>query len=457
MRRIIEDFLRRWWAVYLGFFIAHFFLERFAAGLTSDGPQFREGDNFLTMAMRASHGVLTLFRLQIIFGFAMWLAADFWRGRARVMATLPISARDQAQALWIVTALVPAVSMTAISLLCIAWFSKPPVDWTQQAVRPILTLLTFPAFFGMQAVLAGLYRLTIERPIASAFFNFTLFLPAVAWYLGQKEEIPAPVRNICALALATVCVIGWFRRGQVVSQFAAIRASALTGSRGDSKTRSSLGHGGMQYLVSRTIVRATSRALALMALNLLIVRVNGKIDIAQITTMLAQSGFIFIFITIEFLQVVTHVRYLRTLPISTTVLTTLLMSLPLAVIIIIAAIFTSMAVVLQGPSVVIPMLKAFTLMIAIQWLPTVVGLWKGFGSLSYASIFAPIFGFLGLQMLLLRFGISHIPEWAGLVVTFTLLIFAFVLTRWMIARGNAAYKVRPIGWFGWQMESTKVG
>lgn len=441
MKRIILDYYRRWWLGVFAILIAHFFLERYSLKQSA-----------------ASETLLKIFSCQIFMFLGFMLTGDLVRGQGRVLAILPVTARQAGRALWIASVLIPGIALAAIVVMSLLLFSNSFAEiWAAgHLIRWILPPVVLGATFGSFTLkpTAITSRFTAAVRGATAPLNF--FFPLAAWFYLQDPHVAPIPAGFLISALVFLTVLGWVRAGRMVSSAAALRFSLANHSKPVPSPLAVSGFGGMRYLVQRTLARSVLTGVAMMFLVVLVVAFmrarNQSLNFPATMVGAINGGltsYIFI-LMMESMPLAQQLRFLRSLPISPSILTAILIMLPLVSLAAIGIVLAVVMIPLAGQTALAPLLNGFVTIAGIAALGVTVVVWRGLDSLTYLFLFlfiagGPIFSLI----MLFAFSINHIPAWISTVLSLVLITLSLVLTRWLVSRSSAAYRVRPSSIYNW--------
>jgi hypothetical protein len=441
VKRIILDYYRRWWLGVLAILIAHFFLERYSLKQSA-----------------ASEMLLKIFSCQILMFLGFILVGDLVRGQGRVLATLPVTARQAGRALWIASVLIPGIALAAISVTSLLLFSNSFAEiWAAgHLIHWILPPVVLGATFGSFTLKPTTITSKFAAAVRGATAPLTFFFPLAAWFYLQDRNIAPVAASLLISALVFLTVLGWVRAGRMVSAAPALRFASASQSKLVPSPLSVSGFGGMRYLVQRTLVRSVLTGLAIILVFVVVVAfMSGRNQSLNFpATMVGAINGVFtpffFILMMECTQLAQQIRFLRTLPISPSSLTAILIMLPLVSIAAVGTILAILMITLAGQTTLAPLLHGFVTIAGIAALGVAVVVWRGLDSLTYLLLFlliagGPIFSLI----MLFAFSINHIPAWISTVLSPVLVALSWVLTRWLVSRSSAAYRVRPSSIYSW--------
>lgn len=425
MKLIILDHLKRWWLVWIAIGIYNYFI------LLDN----RKGMDYIS------------------FPILLWLSAfalnfDLQRGSGRVLTTLPVSARQIGRAWWILSVALPTLFLAMISSLAMLIHSVGSVNGFSMGDL-VVTTITKALFFG------SLFYLLIGSPpgqpqnaIAWVRTIFTM-----GFFLGIffiKPAFDPPQGIILLLAAAIFTVIGWFRAEQMVLQRAGFRPGIQIGKRKPGQYKAPAGFGGLPFLMQTTILRSVLFGLAILGMmtfwmsfiphDSFRVLSHSSIPVQVITSMITAITFPLLFVAmIQIFPIVFQMRFLRTLPISPSILAATLVFLPVISMAVLCLIIVALASPVVGDAIVLPVFKSFLTTATLAAVAILLVVSRGLDILTYFLI---IFGcVLSSTMSIIHHG-GDIPLWGDIALSVVIIAYSFVITRRMLTRSSDAYRVR---------------
>jgi uncharacterized protein with PQ loop repeat len=208
------------------------------------------------------------------------------------------------------------------------------------------------------------------------------------------------------------------------------------------------GYGAIGFLLSTTFVRAFSYILVMFALLVLVMRLQGQaISQSLNLSMLAVMGSFMACWFVTFYQcipVLRHLRFLRTLPYSTSNLSAALIAVPILPLTALDALAAVTAGLVWGPQAAITVLSSFTLMLGAAALCIFVAVWPGGGMNAYALMLFIIFGFhVGRLWLQTRFQYPELPLRFAAIIAGISILMSFLLTRLALLQSSRSYRAWP--------------
>jgi hypothetical protein len=399
----------------------------------------------------------------ISFPILLWISAfalnfDLQRGSGRVLTTLPVTARQIGRASWIFSVALPTLLLATTSGLAML-------------IHPAGSASGFPMDdLIVTAITSALY-------LGSFFYLFIGSSPgqpqnAVAWVravfgvgfiigmLFVKPAFDTPQGIIFALAAATLTVAGWFRAEQMVLQRAGFKLVAKTSNKNMVQHKIPQGSGGLPYLVQRIFIQSTLIGLALMtAMTPVMAFLFQDSHRAQAVVSMIQGGstpYVFFILIFSIVPIVFQLRFLRTLPVSSSALAATLVSLPVFSIVAVGVIVAAVAGLLLGETVILPTANNFFMLGAKAAVIVPLIVWRGLDVVTYVFIFLMVISdsFINLGMTILFHLGSDKPAnpwWSSLIIFLLFIAVAFVLTQRMLTQSSSAYRVRTMPANAWSM------
>jgi hypothetical protein len=269
-------------------------------------------------------------------------------------------------------------------------------------------------------------------------------------------QIETPTQGQIVLvfsALTFLTVIGWFRTERLVIRRAGFRAVSQQPRTRSACYVSPTGLGGTRFLLQTMSTRAFYMILIIPIYFVALFGVMARLRARPMPWNAALTGFgtagtnwlpwfVLLFLL---LPIISHLRVLRTLPISSSSLASLLVFVPTAAMLALGLTMGTITSVLSGSFSVWLIPQGFVAAAALLALCVPIFVWQGVGTTSYLVLFLVIVA--GSLFPLLGNSKSLAP--AILAGGVALVALAFFLTRWLLRRSSAAYRVRATPGFGW--------
>lgn len=433
MKRIILDHLKRWGWLWLVIGVANCFMT---------GSFIDHERNF---------GALT-FQLVLWLG-AMQLNFDLQRGVGRALTTLPVTARQIGRAWWIFSVALPALLLAATSGFAMLLHSSiatrafPMKDFVVVATANTLFLgALFYLFVG-----------SIPRWPHSMFgwLRHILSIGVLMGIIFIQPALDAPKGIALLLVAAVLTVAGWFHCEQMVLLRAGFRPGIQLGKRQPGVHKAPAGFGGLPFLWGTLFIRVGRFALLFVGLLLLMqvlmrggLKLTPKQSFEAALPAISSFGYFFTYVFL-LLPTVMQLRLLRTLPISTTALATLLVLLPVIPIMVAGLVWSVFGGVLSGGGNVFQIPIRFLMYAAMTAIGAPFFVWQGLKFGSYLLIMVLIMvSSIGPMI----FHTTKIPPTLTALVSLGIMALAFELTRRLLQSSSRAYQTPPTtmtGWGGW--------
>jgi hypothetical protein len=162
------------------------------------------------------------------------------------------------------------------------------------------------------------------------------------------------------------------------------------------------------------------------------------------------------FLIFSISPIVFHLRFLRTLPISPSALTAILVFLPVFSIAAVGMIVTTLASFVAGEAVISPAANGFLMLGAQAAIMVSLIVWRGLDALTYLFLFllAISESFIKLGMTIIFHLGSKTPErpwWINLTIFLLCVVGSLALTQRLLAKSSSAYRVRMMPANAWSM------
>ena len=439
MKRLILDYFRRWWWILALGAVFAFVQGWFIADNAKYAFEFW------------------------IFLIAIWMGAlllnfDLQRGVARTIVALPLTAKQIGRSWWLATVAIPAIALAALLFLGAGTFryfypnKVFPAGRLAMASLFVLPWLgtTFTSIYGMNN---DLFRHSRERTCA-IFFSLLSTIMLFGGMLTLQNASKQPFKFAILMGVGTLLTMaGWFRAERFVLGRAGFRLAAIRYKDPRGQHRATGGYGGIPFLISTTFVRIFLYVAAMIALMALLWQWNGPQHQA-LGLFAAMGSFMscWFIIFYQLMPTLRQLRFLRTLPISTTRLATVMIAITILPLIALGTLVTGVAGLSLGTPAAITALKSYTFILAPASLCVFFAVWRGAGMQTSALLLVTLFGFYMVPLWLQVF--FHYPEipfnLIGPIVAICVLL-AFLLTRRALLHSSHAYRVQanPFGNFAW--------
>jgi hypothetical protein len=451
MKLILRDHFRRWWWVWLAGIIG---VAAIAWGISLGGEHNKSFGGF-------PFG---------IFMGAFLLSFDLQRGHARAVLAMPVTAKQIARGWWWAAVGIPAAAITVVTLLVFTIVSVCSGDWSSLAdcvIYCVANLLILGVmFFGLTGMPAQRSGGNWRDQIRGILFGGLWGASIGGWMFFSQLNLYSTIGVVFFLITAILTILGWFRAETLVRERAGFRIAFQSFSAKSAKaSHCAEGHGGLPFLFQTIFTRMVVVGLAMTGLFVLIF---GLMIAPKFAAIAAQThgaaqvnpwkGNFPIFIIFQFLWVVgfqiipvcLHLRFLRTLPVSTTRLAAVFVFTPPAAMLVI---LYFMGLLVAGAfhqplsSAVELLRQGGVLQIALASVFVPVVVWRGWSVVTYLVFFtvmmACIFGSI--------FANAKFSSLNSVAISLLLISISFIATKFILESSSYAYRPRAsqIGGVGW--------
>jgi hypothetical protein len=396
------------------------------------------------------HLEFVLFQLPLFLG-AFLLSYDLQRGFTRGLMALPVTAGQIGRAWWLSTVGVPAsllASATALSAIVRLEGGQTGLLF----LNCLIQILFLGSLFYILSLMPAGYQGTWQEKVRGGFLgalwglSFSggiLLFGDFSWSNPFKAEVFMAVG-------AVLTVAGWFRAERMVLQRGAFRVGAQVTPSGSAQYKAPAGFGGLPFLWQRLLLRLGWFGLGLIGWALGTIVLIGVMEgrspessrhfLERETPMVGMWSLIFVYMYLV-LPTMTHLRFLRTLPISTSVLAATLVLFPIGSVLI----FGLVGTLLGGGAGIWASCLMSVVAIAV-FVP--VCLRNGTGKGTYFTLL----GFVMVSAMSRElFDSIEIPLMATILDSLPIIAIAWEITRRLLSSSSKAYHVRPwvpAGWGG---------
>ena len=446
MKLLILDHLKRWWYLWLLIGGVEFLVFGISSNLETPRTSF------------ASFPTIFTFQL-IYFAGVFPLSYDLQRGHGRALMALPVSAKQIGRAWWMVSVGLPAVLLAVISGLGMSVFfggATKGVDGNSYLGDCITITLWFGTAFFL------LINLPVRQPQSPAeYARIILFFVVLVFGfsgLARFGVISSSTTGgmICMLIAAVLTIAGWFRAEHLVMQRAGARAVSQRPRTGQPQYKAQTGFGGLPFLFRNLITRFGYFGLLYLGLTILLMmmmktttgdRLSLSLQqlVEAIKIPLSTFGYFFVLMFL-LLPMITHLRFLRTLPISSAALAAALVLLPTASIIALGLFLAVLIVATSGSSADLLTLQRFLIGSGLMAMSVPMFVWRGLAAESFLVLFLIV---MGGNLSPMFFKIDKAPLWAIISVSTLLIALAFYLTRRLLRHSSQSYRVRSTALNAW--------
>ena len=460
MKKLILDHFRRWWLVLTAILIAYFIFQ--AANISENNSQTSD-DSGIASVHRTINTVHNTFIFQAIMWLGFLLVWDFQRGLPRVLTSLPVTAKQIGRAWWLASVAFPAIALGITGLLAILIFpgggsmttllENCLMSWS-------LAALYLGAAFGALTFAKMTIADTFTDKIRNFFSNSIFALTILGGFFLQLENPAMATTALIFAAYATLSVLGWFRAEQMVLQRANYRLVAKSSNKKLPLHKTPQGFGGLPYLVQRIFIQSTLIGLAMMTFMTLFMAFlfQGQNRVQAVISMIqgGSTPYVFFILIFAIVPITFQLRFLRTMPVSSSALAATLVSLPVLSIIAVGAIVTTIGGLSLGETIILPTANNFLIFGAKAAIIVPLVVWRGLDVVTYGFIFLMIISdsFIKLGVTILFHLGSNTPAnpwWISLIIFLLLITVSFALTQRLLVKSSSAYRVRTMPTNAWSM------
>ena len=436
MKLIILDYFRRKGLVLLGGAILEFVIGMFSG---STGAEH-------------IHPLGTL-QIQIsIFMGAFLLSLDLQRGITRTFASLPVTIGQIARAWWYatvgITSLVLIACLFAGAGVGLFIHSGIGVDWNWVGLAAVCLFLWMGTGFTLIFFVSGAgfwYGSGWRRGVnILAGLGCGLMLGGGFWLFQGAEN--HPLKLILMLAFgAGMTIIGWFCAEKLVAARASFKPGTQAARRKQGAFRLPGGYGGIPYLVGTTCLRTLFIGLVMVALIALVFWMQDSAGLKWRNTvkeMLGMGFFPFWVVTlVSCLPLLLQIRLLRSLPISSTVLSMVMMTAAVLPQLALGSVIVAITGPFLGMAATLNLAGSLVLGLSISVISLVLILWLGYGRLSLILMMALLLVSQGVPPWLhIAFHYGQIPLATEMVIAVVTIIAGGLLARWLLMRNSKVYR-----------------
>lgn len=390
-----------------------------------------------------------------MFTGAFLLLLDLRRGFARVISTLPLTAREIGRAWWWATVGIPAVGFTTLLLVGVA--ARCCFDPSLTVVWPgiFLIVVTLPLWLGAS------FAVIMYMPRATSGMGKNRALPQVAGillglmpgggFLFFKDFADSPVKfGLFVILCAILNIVGWLLTRYGITDQATFHLIAPPPEKGRAQAHHPGGLGGIPRLLLQTTTPCLAFGFAMLALQPLMQLTHAKhaswLDLVEAfcvpTFNISWYG-----VLIVLTPVMGHLRLLRTLPMDAARLAAVLLTLVALPLLLLGMLNLTGAGLFLEPSVLprVAQTHAFALIPALLSLPLIV--WLG---VSQFTIPMFMMATQFLQMWLVFWGNSKTLPLSPIAFAVILTLALSYALLWLILRRSTrAFRVRPNPFAAW--------
>lgn len=425
MNRLILDHLRRWGWLWLLIGIVNGFMTGAAVG---DKHQVFNAMSFPLLLWLGT----------------MQLNMDLGRGICRVQTTLPVTVKQIGQAWWIFSVGLPALLLlvtSAIALLIHSGHTGNPFP-----IKYFLVNVTTSGIF-----LGAMFSLFVDElpGLPQSGFEWLRRIFSIAIMCGMVFTLVKPdnLPTIPLLVLAAIMTAAsWFRAEQMVVRRATFKPGVPRGKSLPGKHQAPAGFGGLPYLIQTLAWQIGRLALVVVAWFLIMhLMMGGHFNMSPKKFMSAAMpafstfGFFALFMFLA-MPMMMQLRHLRTLPISTTALTSIMVLPSTLVVLGIGAIWAAInGNILQIPVGVFAYAAAMSLTG-----PLLIG--QGMRNGAYIATMALV---MFTESIFIFMPLDKVPAHFLIIASLAVILISFEITRRLLKSSSKAYRTPAANMVGW--------
>jgi hypothetical protein len=415
----------------------------------------------LALIVSTSHNKFCVIYPGGMFMGAMLLSFDMQRGFTRSILIMPLTAKQVGQAWWWVAVGLPAAAITLTTALMFTLSSCWRQDWSG------LPGCAFLCLSNLLTLGVGFYALT-GLPRAGASFSdwgsrLRGYLFGGLWGISYAgwivfQNMALNFKTGLGLLVAAICltIMGWFRAELLVRE----RAGTVAGSsalrvKSANPSRSTEGYGGLAFLAQNIFTRMVYMGVWMFAAFAIILplmntftRGSAKVDFMGDTFPIFSFQFLWV-MTFQVAAFTMNIRYLRTMPVSSTKLAGMLVFTTLAALLLtfygamllLSAVFQAP---LPGPEKIIQ--QGILLEIAMATAVVPLFLWRPMEKLTFVIMMLMMGG--GMFAIFFK---QNLPPVISVAASVVIIVGVFVATKTLLERSSRAYRPRMGGFGAWNM------
>jgi hypothetical protein len=444
MKRLILDYYRRWcWVLLVCAFV------EFTIGWSTSGSP---DNNIFDSA--------SIFQFQLVlFSGALLLSFDLQRGVARTVTALPLTTRQIGRAWWLATVLIPTIALAAVLYsgagVCFLLHPGNAFSAERLAMICLVNLLWLGATFTIIFSTTWGYRGQWWANARNIFITILFALMIGGGFMFFRDVSIHSIKFASFLGVAGVLTVaGWILAEQFVLGRASFRLAALQSKDPRGQHRAPSGYGGIPYLIGTTFVRSLLISLAMsmfVMMPLFLILLGDLKSLKQVIESIAGMGIMipfYLIIIFAIIPTLLQIRLLRTLPMSVTKLTAVMIGLVLLPLIAVGAIFAGISGLTSGTPAAIMIIRSYALILAPAVMCVVLVGWLGAGRDALSLMISTMILF---QIVTARgqsfFTNREIPFSLISVIVGVTVALAFLLTRHSLMHSSKTYRVHanPFG------------
>jgi len=408
------------------------------------------------------HRAILHFQLPIFLG-ALLLMVDLQRGLSRALLTLPVSIRQVSRTLWWVAVGLPALFLTALitlaAILAHVTGIVKELPYEYYVFNGVATLLWLGSIFLILTGMPGRPPVGFREQVQAALFGGFWGLSFVGAFFLFDDFHFRTTKGMLVMIFGTAFTLaGWFRAEHLVRQRAAGRAASPRLRNVQPQYRVHTGFGGLPYLWRTLLIPVGYIGLLFLGvllfwgvIALLKTQRLGQSHMSPLQWVDAMTipigTFSIVGALIILLPMITHLRFLRTLPISSDTIAATLVFAPVALIIAMGAFVAALTRFSSGVStgLFIPQSCLFGVLFVSIGVPLIV--WRG---LSMGSYFVLVLMAMAGNILPVLAHAAKSSPLEFLCISILAIVSAFIITRFVLAQSSQPYRVRLTTVGQWQ-------
>jgi hypothetical protein len=452
MKLIILDHFRRWRVAMILFGVIFFLF----AGFFSRVCIPETSDTLIHVLLNQTIFCVYVFQV-LIFYLGFFLTLDLQRGLARALTTLPVTTRRIGRALWLASVAIPAAALTIIGFFALLVFSigaNKALPFGSYLVTCLFAAPTLGAMFGAMTFTTTTIPETFIDRIRTMFSNGFVMLPIFGFLFFDRKNPNFTEAILLFLALTILSVIGWIRAEQLVLNRAGFRPASRQPRKQTAQYKTPTSFGGIPFLIAKTTGQVVLMYLFMAAIMLVIPMFMEGHRTFQDSIRINAGGYNLVIFSawavgiFQVFHMLIQLRLLRTLPISTTQLASLLVFLPIASLVLLSIILGTFFFPFIGQPKALEVAATFVTPMTIVSIGIPLVFWLGLerntmvliGFVFFLSVTLPIW-----------FGLDKVPLSIRCAVTAFLIGASFFVTKYLLARSSKAYRIQLSNLGAWGM------
>jgi hypothetical protein len=436
MKQLIFDKLRRLWWVWLALGLFSLIL-----GL------------LLPVTLKASH-FQNWWMVCYLFAFSN-ATTELSKGYGRIALTLPFTTRQIGQTLWFVSVGIPTILLAGFSglgVLIVAPESQSGtlLAWVQMVFMGGL-------FFGTAFWLFSGAPLNPSAKRQHRFFSensgaiiWLALIGAGVFLYKSKWDNEAKYAVVCLLGLIFT-ILGWLHAEGLVVDYGEYRRDASGETQTNRTFRPCSGFGGIRFLITNSLARLMGIAVLILAflgiINCWTAHGFNWLNFSQGLPM--SQLWIFFLVIGSLTQMLLHLKFLRTLPLTTKQLAGVILTIALLPLLLSSGILAAIVGLIQGAPIGLSLFKAFLLGLAPTCVLVTAAVWhdeRRFGRIVVVvtvfliTIIAPIYqAATGIS----NSGVKDLPLYFVIGYPLLFIFLAMLAISHLLETNPMTYKIRP--------------